>query len=350
MQEITVLTDFYGRFQSKVPSEPYASGLDLPLLEKAFQSLGIQVNYKRYAEIQFKENYKNQFFLYTSIEDPGGYYKDYIEDILLGLKEVGAILIPDFIYFKAHENKVFMEILRKIIMPKSANNIKSEIFGSIKDYKECFQECEFPLVLKKASGSASKGVFLAKDKRALLKVIRKLSNTYDYRTWVIDFIFHKKLLLSGKSYRNRFTLYRKKFIIQEHIERLDHDYKVLIFGKKYYVLKRLTRKNDFRASGSHRFFKNKEFSLPDGLLDACKEWYDCFNVPNISIDVAERDGIFYLIEFQFVNFGTYTHSSSEFYYYNIEESWQKVFDKIDLEEVYAESIKDYLIKNNLYKV
>ena len=42
---------------------------------------------------------------------------------------------------------------------------------------------------------------------------------------------------------------RGKIVVQEFIPGLKNDYKVLIFGSKYYVLYRRVREGDFRASG-----------------------------------------------------------------------------------------------------
>ena len=54
----------------------------------------------------------------------------------------------------------------------------------------------------------------------------------------------------GRSFKHkayiRDSKYRKKFIVQNFIEDLSNDWKILVFGKKYYILCRETRKNDFR--------------------------------------------------------------------------------------------------------
>jgi len=46
------------------------------------------------------------------------------------------------------------------------------------------------------------------------------------------------------------SLHRRKFVVQNFIGGLTHDYKVLAYGKKYYVVRRDNRPGDFRASGS----------------------------------------------------------------------------------------------------
>ena len=79
---------------------------------------------KHFFEIDFrKESYKNKWVIYQSSEDPELHYKDYIEDVLLTLKIQGAKLIPNFDYFRAHHNKVFMEFLRDVLPINEIKNI-----------------------------------------------------------------------------------------------------------------------------------------------------------------------------------------------------------------------------------
>ena len=81
---------------------------------------------------------------------------------------------------------------------------------------------------------------------------------------------------------------RKKFIVQNFISGLDNDWKILIYGKYYYVMFRPNKKNDFRASGSghDNYIYGDKTPIPKGLLTFAKSVYEYLNVPNISLDVA----------------------------------------------------------------
>ena len=96
MEEIIALVDYKGHFGSKHNAVPYRSGMDKNLLEKYFAQFGFEIIFKNFSDVDFKnENYKGQYILYTSSEDKGYNYKNYIEDIIWGLKEQEAILIPE---------------------------------------------------------------------------------------------------------------------------------------------------------------------------------------------------------------------------------------------------------------
>lgn len=341
--EITLLTDFYGSFLTKVPSNPYKSGFDLNLLEKYFYKFNILLVIKRFSDIQFFENYENKLFIYTSIEDPNGYYRSFIDDILYGLEQAGATIIPQYKFFKSHENKVFMEILRNIIL-KNDNDIKTYKLGSYSDFIHLQYPLLYPVLVKKSTGSASNGVFLSNSIERLKKIVKQITNTYDYKSLIMDFLLAQKKRINKIQYFNRYSPFRKKFIIQNFIENLPGDYKVLIFYEKYYVLKRLNRANDFRASGSGNFINSNNFNVSNELLNNCEIWFNSFDVPCASFDVACKEDKYFLLEFQFVSFGTYTQTSAKNYFCKINDKWEKNDQIIPLEEVYADSIIEFLRK------
>ena len=112
-REILLITDYRNQFYESVRS--HGASMDLARMEKYFSNRGYNLKVMQFREIDFQSNdYKGYSILYQSSEDRGLLYKDYIEDILLGLDMQGAHLIPDFPKFRAHHNKVFMEILRNI--------------------------------------------------------------------------------------------------------------------------------------------------------------------------------------------------------------------------------------------
>jgi hypothetical protein len=298
---------------------------------------GFIVSIKNYSEINFRtENYSDSFVLYQSAEDIGLKYKGFIDDIILGLKLQGAILIPEYPYFKAHHNKVFMEILRDISMNDSIKNIKTQYYGTKEDFlKKSGEDLNMPLIIKTSEGAGSRGVLLARNIKQCIKFVSKLSRTISIRNDLKDFI--KRFYFEDYV---PYSCHRNKFIIQNFIPNLSYDFKILVFYSKIYILKRGVRKNDFRASGSGLF----EFpeNLPNGILSYAYSIFKDFNVPFISLDIAFDGTTFYLIEFQFIDFGTYTLEKSHFYHKLVNNDWIKTYGRSDLETIFSQSILDYI--------
>jgi glutathione synthase/RimK-type ligase-like ATP-grasp enzyme len=345
MPKLIILIDYLDRFQTKVPALPYRSGYDLILLKNILAELGYKIEVMKYSQIDFKENkFKDCFVLYTSIEDPGLFYKDFMEDILWGIKLQGGILIPRLEIFRAHHNKVFMETLRSI---KGVNNtIQSKLFGSLIELQDKADTFTYPVIIKSSSGAGSRWVRKAEDKKALIKLAKKFLNTHQYLAILKEYgLLIKRLYQTKRKFKTE-SLYRKKIIVQNFVPGLDNDWKILIYWDKYYVMKRLNRKNDFRASGSGIFYshKDKEFNMPLGLLDYARSVFEALDVPNVSFDIACDNNSFYLIEFQGISFGTIAHSKAQSYYQYSNERWRMKEENLSLEEVYAQSVHQYISK------
>lgn len=137
--------------------------------------------------------------------------------------------------------------------------------------------------------------------------------------------------------------YFGRIVLQEYVPDLECDWKVLVFGNKYYALRRNVRKNDFRASGSGLF----AFEIPDDrILDYAKSVYEKMNVPFLSLDLCmDKNGKVYLIEFQGLHFGPYTLINSP-HYFTYQESWEKVEAKSALAEEYANAVASFIMKEN----
>jgi len=130
MKRIYALIDYKNRFSSKKGSIPYRSGMDNKLLRKYFKNLDYDVKFLQFSDINFRKiDFRDKIVLYTSSEDKGYHYKNYIEDIILGLKLQGANLIPKYKYLIANNNKLFMEILRELSTNKDFKKLRSVDLG-----------------------------------------------------------------------------------------------------------------------------------------------------------------------------------------------------------------------------
>lgn len=335
--KIICLTDYKGFFGSKWMDKPYRSGMDKELLKKYFAENDIDLTFQKINEVNLDSpEVKDSIFIYTSSEDIGYHYKSFIEDIVLGLQEAGAKVIPEFKFLRATNNKVFMEAIRKSHL-NNIRNLKSSFYGSLEEVD--FSKITFPIVFKSSGGSMSQGVDLAKTQKELSRIIKKRCRSKDLRNDIRDVL---------RSFKRdgyiRESLYRNKFILQEYLPNLSYDFKILIFGDMYYIFRRLVRKDDFRASGSgfKKYIYGSNVQYPSGIFDFAYNIFEQLKVPHLSLDIAYDGSNFYLIEFQTLYFGTVGHHESDGYYYRSEGNW--LFDKkwFDLEKVYADSIFKYI--------
>jgi len=342
MDRIFILTDYKGYFGSKWDSEPYRSGFDKDLLKKYFAKNGVNAIFLNFSDINNPQELENKYVLYTSSEIIGYKYKSYIEDIIYSLELSGAILLPEYKFLRANNNKVFMSLLEKQLL-KDQKILKSKSFGTYDDFIKQIDNITYPSVIKKSEGYMSMGVFLAKNKSQAIKICKKISITRNFYQDIWD----KLRLLKHKNYKKN-TLYRKKFIIQEFVPNLKNDWKILIYGDKYFVLTRHVRINDFRASGSGKdYLAGSKAIIPDGLLDFAKNVFESLKVPNLSIDVVYNGNDFYLLEFQALYFGTATYSLSDVYFKKDIEKWKQIPNVNPIEEIYVESIIQHIKKGIL---
>ena len=337
-KNIYALTDYRGSFESKNNAIPYNSGMDQELLNKYFAYHQVNLVYMFFGDVM---NYEASFWkyktvIYTSSEDTGYYYKSFIEDVIYYLELVGANVIPCYKYLKANNNKVFMELVRHSFNEEKLQNVSSKVFGTFEEMNRVVSSFTYPLVYKEAAGAMSHGVGLAHNQKELIKKIKKTSRTPN---------FFRELWEYGRSIKYigyiRESKYKKKFIIQNLVDGLNDDYKVLIFGEKYYVLQRCVKKGDFRASGSG--IRNFVKEIPQGILEYAHLCKKVLSVPNVSLDIAYNGESFFLIEFQCLYFGSFTLTNSDFYWNKTEEDFFVLTEsKSILEEEYVRSIVNFI--------
>lgn len=338
MTKIFLLPDYRGQFYSSTKHRGAAVNLDK--LRDYFIESGFELVVIPFSKINFRtQDYKDEWVLYQSSEDPGLFYRSYLEDIMTGLLMQGAKLIPNFYQFKAHHNKHFMEIMRDIQPLLEIKNIEAERYGTYEDYlKDVEKFKDKTYVLKVSNTSKSRSVFLLQSMKEKIRLPRITSQTSSLQN--MKYFIEK--LRTGNTPLN-ISNHRQKFILQPYISGLQGDYRVVVYGDKFYVLYRANRTNDFRASGSMKF--NYDIKLPSGLLDYTKRIFDSFDVPYLALDIGVKDGTFYLFEFQFISFGQYTLEKSKYFYTYDNSEWKKVFEKPDLEREMATSVIKFIKKH-----
>ncbi|MCI0567845.1 MAG: hypothetical protein L0Z52_06600 [Acidobacteria bacterium] len=338
MEDIYLLVDYKGHFGTKHGAVPYRSGLDREKLARHFQDRGYRATFLNFCDVDFQNgDLRGRCFLYTSAEDHDLLYQSFIEDIILGLENCEARILPAYKFLRAHHNKVFMEILRDQLLGNEQRSLKSRFYGTREELEARLGGVALPSVVKPASGSMSVGVRLCKSPEELLRAASQASASQHWPTDAWDF---------GRMWRRRGyvreSLHRRKFVVQSFLPGLGNDWKILIYGKKYYVLMRRTRKHDFRASGSGRF----EFitELPAGLLDFASSIFNRLDVPHLSMDIGVAEGRFHLFEFQALHFGTKTIEEAPFHFARSGQEWKRVDGPSSVEEEFVRSVVDHLPK------
>lgn len=347
MNRILILHDNRGYVAGSLLSDA-GRKINIDLLKKKLEEYGCHVHVMNLHDLTFPSVYKGWYVIYPSSEDYGLFYKGYIEDILLRLELDGAILLPSFIFFRAHHNKVLMELMRNH-MSIEYRTLSSAAFYSIDDLKKLTSRgISYPVVLKAAAGSGSAGVALARDEKELLKKAKKMGKITFYGVCYtrINKIRHclgmaRRKLMGIKVVE--LPEPREKMILQKFVPNLSHDYKVLVFGEKYYILRRKVRDHDFRASGSGKLeFPEILGEIETMVLDFARGAYEQIGTPLLSIDIAYDGERCHMVEFQCLNFGPYTLQFSSAYYQKEETGWIEIHRKSILEEEMANAIIYFL--------
>ncbi|MDP3113824.1 MAG: hypothetical protein Q8M98_03510 [Candidatus Cloacimonadaceae bacterium] len=304
------------------------------VLEKQFHHLG-----------QANPPIANQFIFYTFSQRQ--HLRAYIKDIMLSLSETNTI-IPSLDLLYCHENKGFAELYKKrlgILEPRSWYLSEAEEVDSY--------PITYPIVLKTTSGSNGKGVYLCKNASVLKKRITALSPGLSLLE-KID-LLRRKHLRKYKRFDGYPGFEAKKdaadwmeymvpgcaFVLQEFIPALDCDYRVIVVRDRFYVMKRLIKGADFRASGTKKFVF--EFEVPSGLLDFARSVYEKFSSPFLSIDIGNANGKNYLFEFQALHFGTAAIVRSKGFYQIRDGGWSFVSQSSDLQQTLAYGLHNFIL-------
>lgn len=303
-------------------------------LDQIQAELDFPVTIKSVLEITELDIKKDDIIIYTSSEHNA--IRQYLKDKLFYLSN-SNLLIPSYELLNAHENKGFQEVMKNRY---NFGNLNGSYIFDLED-----QKISFPKILKTTTGAGSSGVFLIKDKKDVSALKNKFFKSSIKRKIIAS---QRRLKLKPSEYA--LYKYNKKPFIplveQEFISNLSHDFKVLVFGDRYFVLKRSVRKNDFRASGSGNF---NFIDPPEEVLDFAKHIASVLDNPYLSLDIAQSNEGCHLIEFQATNFGPSTLLNSPTRYIYKKNRWSKEKNDKNLESNYAYALNYYLKAKGLYK-
>lgn len=280
-------------------------------------------------------------YSFSQIAHIRGWLKDQLT-VLAGSNR----LIPSLPLLLCHENKGFSWLHQQSL---SITEPQAWYLCSPQDIPA---DLPYPIVLKTISGTNAKGVFLCKDRAELLNKVSSLAPGLSPMVKLDH--FRRSHLRKGRSYEGYPGFEPKRdaddwleymrpgaaFLLQQYIPGLDCDYRVIATGSRYYVMRRLTREGDFRASGTKRFDFTSQ--APDGLLDFAADIASRFDTPFLSMDIGHKQGRNWLFEFQASHFGTAAIVRSRGYYQRQEGSWQYREARSELEQSLAAGLLEYL--------
>ena len=158
---------------------------------------------------------------------------------------------------------------------------KNHVFYDMKSLKKFSEEISYPIVWKLKGGSGSRNVKLVRSSNELIKIGKRMfgKGIREYDAWDgIKETFRrykmgkKKLIDIAKAFTH--IVYPVRYermsgraygyvYLQEFIPQNDSDFRVIVIKDKAFAIKRYTRPNDFRASGSGYIEYKKELFSDD---------------------------------------------------------------------------------------
>ncbi|MEQ5321967.1 hypothetical protein ABN267_12565 [Providencia rettgeri] len=309
------------------------SSLNVEEIKKMLIEMSIETEIIEVSDLIKSGVNDNDYYWITSHQNHS--IKKYLNDVVLSLfSNKNNNLITSLELYFAHENKGIQSLLYD-----NGKNIKlvkqNYLINDINIEKRS--------VFKMIDGAGSSGVYLVNDKKDINNILKKKKFLDISILSIIKYTkrIAKKIL---NKYNQSYDNYQKKqtpYVLQMFMDGLKHDYKVLVFWNKVYVLERKVRKNDFRASGSGLF----NFIEPDDeLIRFCINVREKIKTPFVSLDIIKyKDDNYYCIEYQCTHFGPYTQINSQFFYQvDAKNKITKHENNNILEYEYAYSIFNYL--------
>lgn len=201
-------------------------------------------------------------------------YKDvlFAKALLFSLQQAGIKVFPDFNTAWHFDDKVGQKYLLEAI---EAPLVPSYVFYTKKDALKWIEETTFPKVFKLRGGAGAANVKLAQDKKQANKFVTKaFGKGFSQFDRFAGFKERVRKVKEGKgSYIDILKGFARLFVpiefakmhgrekgyvyFQEFIPNNNFDIRVIIIDGKAFALKRMTRENDFRASGSGNIIYDK---------------------------------------------------------------------------------------------
>jgi glutathione synthase/RimK-type ligase-like ATP-grasp enzyme len=205
----------------------------------------------------------------------------FAKQLLFSLQHAGLRVFPNFKTGWHFDDKVAQKYLAEVLQLPA---VPAYVFYSKKDALAWAEKTSFPKVFKLRGGAGSANVLLVKSRVEAVRLIHKAfgsgfttyqpvsalrerwrkyrvgkGSLFDVAKGVARLaILPKSAVVAGKE--------RGYAYFQDFISGNDHDIRVVVIANKAFAIKRMVRKNDFRASGSGSILYEKKY-FPDQLID-----------------------------------------------------------------------------------
>lgn len=335
MKKILFLTNFRWIIPQRISHQEW---LNLKLIVDILKNKWFYSEIKSFSEINNDLSIIKNFDFVISSSAQDILYKSYIIDLLFYINNIWIKIIPELKYYISHENKVFQ------VLENQNNNvwlIKSRIISSYSEWIQLSDSIKYPVILKNFIWYWSKSVNIIRNKKDLQKYLRQHFTFYSNKSKLIWYWKNLiKKIINSKYQKDELVW---KIVLQEYIEWLEWDWKIVFFGNKISWLYRKVRKNDFRASWSWLF---DFIEVPSDILNYVIKIKNSLNIPWGSLDIAKKDWKLYLIEYQVVHFWLTTPLKCKFHYEFKNNKFIKVEWNINVDNEIANCIMDLLNKAN----
>lgn len=196
-----------------------------------------------------------------------GDYKDrqLAKPLLFSLEQTGVKVFPDFNTNWHFDNKLAQKYLLEAC---GAPLVNSYVFYKKSEALSWANKTSYPKVFKLKGGAGAQNVKLAKNRKEAVKLINKsfgrgwpaFDKTNYFNEKISRFFQGKENVIALVKAFGRLIIPIKNIgympvekgytYFQEFIPDNDSDIRVIVIGEKAFAIKRMTRENDFRASGS----------------------------------------------------------------------------------------------------
>ncbi len=195
------------------------------------------------------------------------------KQILFALEHSGKRVFPDFNTGWHFDDKLGQKYLLESI---GAPLVPCYAFYDKAEALEWVKNAEFPKVFKLRGGAGSANVMLINTLRKARKIIRRAFGRgfLQFNPWsnlkevirkfnngnasFIDLLRGTIHLVIKPGFSKVMGRSRGYVYFQDFVNNNDHDIRVVVIDNKAFAIKRLVRKNDFRASGSGQIMYEKE--------------------------------------------------------------------------------------------
>jgi glutathione synthase/RimK-type ligase-like ATP-grasp enzyme len=262
-----------------------------------------------------------------------GQYRVAFEAVVHRAEQLGAITLPRWEHYLSYENKVFAASIaesKEVRMPAHC------LVSSLTEVNEAMRYCGVPNVWKLPYGCASRNVRLVQDDKQANRLARR---------WLGSPVWGNGAnpSVASRICNRFFGFYSGRgsgtILVESLVSSPGYDWKVLVWNEKANALKRINRKNDFRASGSGVFLRQ---ACSEQVLELAHESCRKLGLRWGSFDIVEGKHAPIVVEWQAVHFGTLTSDKADSFYQRTSTGWKEQNGRLSLEGEIAGALIDEL--------